>query len=534
MRILIGLLFAAGMADGQVVLRGADFAHYVSEFNRAFPEDLVNAIPDVQAWAWMQRNVPLFTCPDPDIERTWYYRWWTFRKHIKQTPDGFVVTEFLRPVRHAGPHNTISCALGHHLAEGRWLRDRRYLDEDLDFWLRKGEQGGMQRHYHQYSGWTTWAAYERWLADGDTKRLVSLLDVLRKDYEQWESERLLPSGLFWQYDVRDGMEESASGSRKNKNARPTINSYMFGNAKAIAAIARLAGQAELARVYDDKANRLRNLVQQSLWNREAQFFEARLDTGQLAGVREEIGFTPWLFELPERGRGFEVAWKQLMDPRGFLAPYGPTTAEQRHPAYAIREEGDNCQWNGPSWPFSTSITLTALANVLNDYPQRAISVADYFKTFLTYTRSQTLRRPDGSVVPFIDENLHPQTGEWWARALAMKKGKFQARGDHYNHSTYNDLIITGVVGLRPRADQVVDVNPLLPTGQWDWFCLDNVPYHGRTLTIVWDKTGRRFGAGKGLRILADGREIARSPKLRRTTARLDRDSFQGMSRADEQ
>lgn len=191
-----------------------------------------------------------------------------------------------------------------------------------------------------------------------------------------------------------------------------------------------------------------------------------------------------------------------MDPEGFFAPYGPTTAEQRHPAYGIHEVGDNCQWNGPSWPFSTTITLKALANVLNDYEQSGISVDDYFKTFGIYTRSQTLRRPDGTVVPFIDENLHPQTGEWWARALAIKKGQFTARGDHYNHSSYNDLVITGLVGLRPRADNIVEVNPLIPAGRWDWFCLDNVPYHNTTLTILWDRTGRKFGRGKGLVVMA--------------------------------
>jgi len=39
-------------------------------------------------------------------------------------------------------------------------------------------------------------------------------------------------------------------------------------------------------------------------------------------------------------------------------------------------------------------------------------------------------------------------------------------GDHYNHSTYCDLIITGLVGLRPRADDIVEVNPLLPESTW--------------------------------------------------------------------
>jgi hypothetical protein len=517
MRMLI--VFAAlPLLSAQMVLKSDQFRHHVESFNGVFVEDVVNAIPDAEAWPWMERNLPLFSCPDTDVERTWYYRWWTYRKHIKQTPAGHVLTEFLRPVKHAGEYNTISCALGHHIAEGRWIRDSQYLDDYLNFWLRGGDGGAMQKHYHQYSGWTAWAAYERWMADGDTPKLVALLDSLLLDYKRWEGERLLPSGLFWQYDVRDGMEESASGSRRNRNARPTINSYMYGNARAIAEIARLAGRQELAHEFEQKAVRLRTLVQEQLWDQDAEFFKALLDTGKLAAVREEIGFTPWMFNLPEPRRGYEAAWKQLMDPQGFYAPYGPTTAEQRHPAYGIHDVGDNCQWNGPSWPFSTAVTLKALANVLNDYPQTAISAAGYWKTFLIYTRSHRLRREDGTVVPFIDENLHPQTGEWWARALQIKKGTFRARGDHYNHSSYNDLIITGVIGLRPRSDDNVEVNPLVR--DWDWFCLDNVSYRGRSLTIVWDRTGRKFGKGAGLRVFAGGRQIAHAPGLKRVMGRL--------------
>lgn len=92
--------------------------------------------------------------------------------------------------------------------------------------------------------------------------------------------------------------------------------------------------------------------------------------------------------------------------------------------------------------------------------------------------------------------------------------------DHYNHSSYNDLIITGVVGLRPRSDDLVEVSPLVPEGTWDWFCLDNVQYHGKTLTILWDRTGRKFGKGRGLRVFADGKEIASTPALRRMSGRL--------------
>jgi len=507
-------------AEPQGLLDPESFRHHVEYFNAMVPEDVVNWIPDQRAWDWMRENIPLLSCPDPDIERIYYYRWWAWRKHIKQTPAGFIITEFLKPVKHGGQYNAISCALGHHIAEGRWLRDRRYLSEYLNFWLRSGKDGGIHPELHRYSGWTAWAVYERWLADADTASLLSLLDALLLDFRTWEQERRLPDGLFWQYDVRDGMEESISGSRTARNARPTINSYMYGNARALAEMAALAGRTSLARQFQLEAQRLRRLVEDKLWDSHGLFFKTRLESGGLADVRELAGYTPWYFQLPTPGRGFETAWKQLMDPEGFYAPYGPTTAERRHPAFRIADKGDDCQWNGPSWPFATTVTLKALANVLQDYPQRAVSREDYFKVFLIYTRSHRLKLSDGRVIPWIDENLDPFTGQWQARAMKIRKGTFYGRGDHYNHSGYADLLITGLIGLLPQAGDRVRLDPLLPEHSWDWFCLDRVPYHGRSLTVLWDRTGRRFGRGRGLRLYADGRQIAQAPELRGLTARL--------------
>jgi hypothetical protein len=172
-------------------------------------------------------------------------------------------------------------------------------------------------------------------------------------------------------------------------------------------------------------------------------------------------------------------------------------------------------WCGASWPFSTSQTLTALANVLNNYNQTAVGTKEYFDTLKAYTQSHHLTLDDGQVVSWLDESLNPDTGLW------MKVGPFpKTRGRDYNHSTYCDLIITGLVGLRPRADDLVEVNPLAPEGVFDYFCLDNVSYHGRTLTILWDKTGTRYNRGAGLRVLVDGKEIAHAGRLQRVTAKL--------------
>jgi Trehalase len=492
----------------------------VDFLNRNDAEDVNGAIPNAQAWDWMKANVPFFSCPDSAVELTYYYRWWAWRKHIEKTPGGYVITEFLKPVKHATDYNAISCALGLHINEGRWLRDPRYLDDYVNFWLHSGDGGGLQRHYHQFSGWTADALYDRWLADGNTPHLLAQFEALGTDYRAWEQERLTESGLFWQRDVSDGMESSISGGRQVKNLRPTINSYMYGNAKALAAMAAMAGNSKLRAEYQRKAAALQRLVEEKLWNADAKFFETVKEAGGFADVREEHGYTPWYFNLPEPGKGYEAAWKQLMDPQGFYAPFGPTTAERRHAEFQIAGKGDDCQWNGPGWPFATSITLRGLANLLNGPHQDAISNQDYFQTFLLYSRSQRLKLANGQTVPWVDEDINPLTGEWWARALKMRKAGFYGRGDHYNHSSFADLVITGAVGLRPRADNVVEVNPLAPDGTWDWFGLDRVPYHGHVLSILWDKDGSHFKRGQGLRVLADGKEIAHSATLARTTGRL--------------
>ena len=69
-----------------------------------------------------------------------------------------------------------------------------------------------------------------------------------------------------------------------------------------------------------------------------------------------------------------------------------------------------------------------------------------------------------------------------------------------------------MVGLRPGLDKILNVNPLVPD-DWDWFCLDDVLYKGKQITITWDKTGEKYGNGKGLRVYVDGKLKSKSPDL---------------------
>jgi hypothetical protein len=502
-----------------MILNPEAFEHYVAAFNHHDQERVVNHIGNQRAWGWMRENIPWFECPDGEIEELYYFRWWVYRKHIKTTPDGFVITEFLPPVPWADKHNTINCAAGHHYYEGRWLKNSRYLEDYSSFWFRKG---GKPRHY---SFWAADSLYALYLVKHDLAFVTDLLPDIMRNYEAWEQSNRGANGLFWQQDALDGMEVSIGGH----GYRPTINSYMYGDAMAISRIAHLAGEDGVAGRYRGKAEEVKCLVQERLWDDEARFFKVlRMgDEGQeqgLADVRELHGYVPWYFNLPDAG--FEAAWQQLMDPDGFYAPFGPTTAERRHPRFMF-EFDHECLWNGPSWPYATTQTLAALANLLNNYSQSYIGNRDYLDLLRIYTGSQRMRLPDGTVVPWIDENLHPDTGVWLARAIMHewnRPDKQPDRGEHYNHSAYCDLIVTGLVGLRPRADNVVEVNPLVPNGVWEYFCLDGLSYHGHELTILYDSTGERYHRGAGLRILADGKEIGAAERICRMTANLPSDN----------
>ncbi|MGS2760914.1 MGH1-like glycoside hydrolase domain-containing protein [Sinomicrobium sp. M5D2P9] len=487
-----------GQAGKPAVLKAEDFEHYAAYFNRMEDENIRQAIPNDSAWTWMKDNIPLFECPQDNFEEMYYYRWWSVRKHIKNTPEGYGITEFLVERSYADKYNLISCALGHHIHEFRWLHNPEYIEQDVHLWYR-GNDGAPMKKLNSFSSWTASSLYDLYLVNGDKEFLFDMLPDLVDEYKGWEENRKRPDGLFWQNDVKDGMEESLSGSRHERNARPTINSYMYGNARAIASIAKLKGDMGLAGLYDAKADTLRQLIQKTLWNSSDRFFETYKQADSSANVREAIGFIPWYFNLPEQGKGYEEAWQQVKDEEGFLAPFGLTTAERRSPRFRTHGSG-TCEWDGAVWPFATAQTLTAMANVLNGYKQDYVNREDYFKHMNLYVESQYYRGR-----PYIGEYLDETTGYWLMGD--------RERSRYYNHSTFNDLIINGLIGLRPREDNKIEVSPLIPQDTWDWFCLDNVLYHGDILTILWDKTGEKYYKGKGFRVFRNGKEIASTRQL---------------------
>jgi hypothetical protein len=520
------------------VLSPASFKHYIDSFNTNDDELYKQFVPNDQAWNFLENNIPFFECPDKQLEETYYFRWWTYRKHIKQTPTGFVITEFLPDVSWAGKYNTISCAAGHHFYEGRWLHDSRFLNDYMHFWLNDAGEG-----LRRYSFWSA----DAWLAFTSVHTSVGtspdLLNKLIKNYDAWkETHAEQVHNLYWQVDGADGMEVSVGGQIDNngipahgyKGIRPTINSYIYGDAKALAALTSTAGNNNLSSHYVTEAADIKRKMQQTLWSDSLQFFgtiplDKNTTNTKPMSVRELIGFVPWYFNLPDDNNTYGKAWLQITDSSGFKAPYGPTTCERRNKYFSVSYTDHECQWNGPSWPYATAQTLTAMANVLNNYKHAPITKKDYFELLGIYANSQRRTLENGNNVPWIDENLNPFTGDWISRTRLAnwnsgpwpkdKGGK--ERGKDYNHSTFCDLVISGLIGIRPLTSNTLIIHPLVSEGQWDYFCLDNVLYHGKIITVLFDKTGDKYHRGKGFSILVDGKKKYHSTTLQKAQIELN-------------
>ncbi|WP_018626590.1 MGH1-like glycoside hydrolase domain-containing protein [Niabella aurantiaca] len=515
------------------ILKWNDFRGYIRQFNADDDESVIQFIPNSGADAFLKDNIPYFNCPDKGFEQTYYFRWWVYRKHIQKTPGGFVITEFLPKVPQAGKYNTISCPAAHHFYEGRWLRDPEYLSDYANFWF-KG--GGSPR---SYSFWPANSILAFASVYQDSTLVTALLPYLVENYQAWEKSNLCADGLFWQADLKDGMEASIGGSGK----RATINSYMTGEAMAIAAIAKIAGDQDLAAVFSKKAAHLKQLLLTKLWDAKAGFFKTLPlskeefagisvperyrrsfslftgDAGQLADVRELHGYTPWYFNIP--GAQQSVAWKFLMDTDGFRAPFGPTTAERRHPGFRISymSEPYICQWNGPGWPYATSITLKAMGNLLHNYRQFYVSRNDFIRILETYSKSHRLINEKGKKVFWIDENLNPFTGEWLSRQISTAKRGIHY-GKDYNHSEFCDIIISDLMGIRPSMKNELVIDPLIPAGYWNWFCLDRVRYHNKAISILWDKDGSKYKKGRGFSIFINGVLKHHSASIRKVSIPL--------------
>ena len=333
------------------------------------------ARPDIKNYSsWAQNNVPLLDFPDADVLSTYYYRWRLFREHVETIHGLTLIDEFLPG---SGGH-PISCAAGHHFADGMWLRDASVLDDVMEYWF---EQAGDA--IYQYTHWIGSSAVRRQTLRGNMGSGSQLLHRLLRAWRGGSSaakgvsysgyaRKYLDnvSSCWWQVDDRDGMEFGISGN----GCRPTINAVLYGEAQAIVELAAWLGNASIVAEFVQHREFARRSTL-SLWNPQIQSFatipqevppQLRQQHGgpkpwpdinfvqnaaacnltavralnATVGVRELFAFTPWYYSAaesplipPAEAATYLPMFAQLLERDGFAGTFGLTTAERRHSCY---------------------------------------------------------------------------------------------------------------------------------------------------------------------------------------------------------
>src|SRR4029078_9961533 len=229
----------------------------------------------------------------------------------------------------------------------------------------------------------------RYLVNKDSTFIVKQVDSMKHIYNLWSDHFYSVKNLFYIPAMPDATEYTiasidASGGKDGfddgETFRPTINSYMYGNALAIARIAAMKGDTVTAKLYLQRAAALKQNVEQSLWNDSLQHFTDRYKVNNqyvhfwnFIRGRELAGMIPWYFNLPANTATYNAAWKHVLDTSELLGKYGLRTNEPSYEYYFkqfvfyMGQRGS--QWNGPGWPYQTSQVITAMANLLNNYTQ---------------------------------------------------------------------------------------------------------------------------------------------------------------------
>ena len=157
--------------------------------------------------------------------------------------------------------------------------------------------------------------------------------------------------------------------------------------------------------------------------------------------------------------------------------------------------------------------------LLTNYTQSIMAKGDHFDLLHRYARCHYIER-DGVREMWIDENLDPFTGEWLARRKMIEGGRDDwDRGVDYNHSTFCDLVISGLGGIY-YLDGKLTVEPLFDEAQLDYICLDGVMCGDHFITVIYDKTGERYGNGRGLSVLVDGVKRAEADGITKITLNI--------------
>lgn len=238
------------------------------------------------------------------------------------------------------------------------------------------------------------------------------------------------------------------------------------------------------------------------------FYDLHHLTDEKAWVKNIVGFYPYWAQITDAGHSDGLRHAFHPDEFGTPAPFPSVSADC--PVYQpdgswqgnFFKGRNGCVWDGPTWPYTNSIVLDAMAleSKKNDHKwdeDFGRLLREY--AFLHY-RSRDL------TAPYLVEHYSSQSGEPLSDEV------------DYNHSYYIDLIVKHIAGLNLEEHQLV-LDPI-DIGLSS-FRLDHIHAAGHDLSITYCREDDpHTGSPAGYRLYVDGKLALTSERLSKMVYKL--------------
>ena len=478
---------------------------------------------------WFADNVPYFDAADPAFKKMWYYRWWVVRFNMAQADTADLQGHRFYEGK-LGFDNVISFAVPAQLKELTYLRDPVFgLDQATNSYRNRSPGGavvdppGSPYWRETYSHWIAAALAEFHRVHPippDTLR--QLLPAMAADVRAWMTtydpdgdglpQRAKPRVTGYDLDILSFWYFSGLKLDPDANLvdmeRVDFASFVYANARGVAELAERVGDGGLATEFGALADRIRAATLQHLWDDQTGFFypQRAADDARIP-VRELHGFFPFATGLAPDEPRYHAALSRFVDPAEFWGPYPPVITSIAH--YR------NWTWEMDGLtrniaPHPISMGARTLVQVLKHYHQHVVT-PDHFMDLMS--RYNTLMYSGVHPYdPLWRPNAHEYYSKWEPHQVSSRPKASDISHDF--HSMYCSLVVEGVVGLTPRADERIELQPAAL--RWPHFVLDRLRYRGHDLTVVWDRPDgqvRYDGYPEGFSLYVDGQQAFTRPTL---------------------
>ncbi len=458
---------------------------------------------------WWSENVPYFDTEDESLKKTYYYEWWKLRFNLL---DANTKRNYSYPTLTEGClgyNNAITLSVPWHIDDLKYLKSPVYAYGTWQSVAETAKNGlfisnpGDPKHWPEWNiaNYISKAGWDAYKVHGGPKDFLGYLAYSgEKDVYANLRDSAKDGGyvLGKQYDGWDF--DTLSNIYSDNQKRLDSTAYTWVNAIATAEMYEYLEEYKKASQVSEISEKMLQASLNEFWDEKTSQFLQKTESSEFVPWRDINNYYIWAVGMvPEAETKYLNALKPWANEDEF--PVWPMLVCNLKDYKIAKETGKEITLN---YGFGNiGITLKLFANAIKKYKSRYIT-QEHFARLIKWA----------SWAHYVDGDIrYPDTNEFF-RGWDGKKIECRSWIHHNALGRFNASIIEDAVGITPRIDDLIELNPI-DIGL-KRFVLQNLNYHGRKVSVYWqskDSNAKYPGIPDGYSLYIDNIRAMTADKI---------------------